>query len=241
MSEIAFRTPDPAILARRGEIVAGLARLLPADCLVSSERELVPFETDGFTAYRRVPLAVVLPETTEQVSAVMKFLSVQKVPVVARGAGTSLSGGAIPQEDAVVVGVSRMSRILEVDLPNRVARVQAGVTNISISNAVDGDGFFFAPDPSSQLACTIAGNIGMNSGGAHCLKYGVTTNNLLGLAQEIEIDRREGRHLVTVRINDGATAKTSIDLKEPLFIGISYNDAEDRFNFIVSEDGFVYF
>ena len=181
MSEIAFRTPDPAILARRGEIVAGLARLLPADCLVSSERELVPFETDGFTAYRRVPLAVVLPETTEQVSAVMKFLSAEKVPVVARGAGTSLSGGAIPQEDAVVVGVSRMSRILEVDLPNRVARVQAGVTNISISNAVDGDGFFFAPDPSSQLACTIAGNIGMNSGGAHCLKYGVTTNNLLGV------------------------------------------------------------
>ncbi len=181
MSEIAFRAPDPATLARRGEIVAGLADLVPADCLIASERELVPFETDGFTAYRRVPLAVVLPETTAQVAAVMKFLSAEKVPVVARGAGTSLSGGAIPQEDAVVVGVSKMSRILEVDLPNRVARVQTGVTNISISNAVDGDGFFFAPDPSSQLACTIGGNIGMNSGGAHCLKYGVTTNNLLGV------------------------------------------------------------
>ncbi len=181
MSDIQFLKPDPTVIARRTEIVAGLARLLPAECLVSEPRELVPFETDGFTAYRRVPLAVVLPETTEQVAAVMKFLSSQKVPVVARGAGTSLSGGAIPQEDAVVVGVSKMSRILEIDLPNRVARVEAGVTNIAISTAVDSDGFFYAPDPSSQLACTIGGNIAMNSGGAHCLKYGVTTNNLLGV------------------------------------------------------------
>ncbi|MFP1633011.1 FAD-linked oxidase C-terminal domain-containing protein [Zhengella sp. ZM62] len=181
MAGIRFHDPDPAILARRAEIVADLADLVPPECFVGDERELVPFETDAFTAYRRVPLAVILPETTEQVARVMKYLAREKVPVVARGAGTSLSGGAIPQEDAVVVGLSKMSRILEIDLPNRLARVQAGVTNINISNAVDGDGFFYAPDPSSQLACTIGGNIGMNSGGAHCLKYGVTTNNLLGV------------------------------------------------------------
>lgn len=181
MSDIAFLEPNADILARRTEIAGELAKLLPPDCLVTAERELVPFETDGFTAYRRVPLAVVLPETTAQLAAVMRYLASENIPVVPRGAGTSLSGGAIPQEDAVVVGVSKMNRILEIDLPNRLARVQAGVTNLAISDAVEGDGFFYAPDPSSQLACTIGGNIGMNSGGAHCLKYGVTTNNLLGV------------------------------------------------------------
>ncbi len=181
MSDIAFLEPDPAILARRGEIADELSRLVPADCLITAKRELIPFETDGFTAYRRVPLAVVLPENTGQLVKVMRYLAHENIPVVPRGAGTSLSGGAIPQEDAVVVGVTKMSRILEIDLPNRIARVQAGVTNLAISEAVDGDGFFYAPDPSSQLACTIGGNIAMNSGGAHCLKYGVTTNNLLGV------------------------------------------------------------
>lgn len=181
MSDIAFLKPDPSILKRRAEIADELARLVPADCLVTAERELIPFETDGFTAYRRVPLAVVLPETTDQLAKVMRYLAHEKIPVVPRGAGTSLSGGAIPQEDAVVVGVSKMNRILEIDLPDRVARVQAGVTNLAITEAVDPDGFFYAPDPSSQLACTIGGNVGMNSGGAHCLKYGVTTNNLLGV------------------------------------------------------------
>jgi glycolate oxidase len=149
--------------------------------LVSSDRELMPFETDGFIAYRRMPLAVALPRTTEEVAAILKYCARYQIPVVPRGAGTSLSGGAIPQEDAVVIALTRMSRILEVDYANRVARVQAGVTNLSISDAVSADGFFYAPDPSSQLACTIGGNIGMNSGGAHCLKYGVTTNNLLGV------------------------------------------------------------
>lgn len=181
MSGIRFLEPDAGIIARRQEIVAGLAALLPADALVTDERELKPFETDGFAAYRRMPLAVVLPKTTAEVAAVMAYLHREGVKVVPRGAGTSLSGGAIPEEDAVVLGLSRMSRILEIDLPNRLARVQAGVTNLSISDAVDADGFFYAPDPSSQLACTIGGNIGMNSGGAHCLKYGVTTNNLLGV------------------------------------------------------------
>ena len=178
---IAFLPPRSSVLSRRDNIVTDLARLVPADCLIHEERELAPFETDAFISYRRVPLAVVLPRTTAQVAAVMKYCHRHAIPVVARGAGTSLSGGAIPQEDAVVLGLSKMSRVLEVDYSNRTATVQAGVTNLSISETVGIDGFFYAPDPSSQLACTIGGNIGMNSGGAHCLKYGVTTNNLLGV------------------------------------------------------------
>lgn len=181
MDQIGFLEPRQAVLSRRREIVADLLDLLPRGCLVHEPRELVPFETDAFVSYRRVPLAVALPETTQQVAAVMKYCHRYGVPVVPRGAGTSLSGGAIPQEDAVVIGLSKMSRILEVDFANRAAVVQAGVTNLAISDAVSADGYFYAPDPSSQLACTIGGNIGMNSGGAHCLKYGVTTNNLLGV------------------------------------------------------------
>lgn len=181
MDQIGFLEPRPAVLSRRKEIVADLLDLLPQGCLVHEPRELVPFETDAFVSYRRLPLAVALPETTAQVAAVLKYCHRYGVPVVPRGAGTSLSGGAIPQEDAVVIGLSKMSRILEVDFANRTATVQAGVTNLAISDAVSADGYFYAPDPSSQLACTIGGNIGMNSGGAHCLKYGVTTNNLLGV------------------------------------------------------------
>jgi len=181
MAEIKLLDPDPAILARRDDIIAALSVLVPTDSLIHDPRELVPYETDAFTAYRRVPLAVVLPETTEQTAAVLGYCSKEGIPVIPRGAGTSLAGGAIPQEDAVVIGVSKMSKILSVDYQNRVARVQTGVTNLRVSEHVGPDGFFYAPDPSSQLACTIAGNIGMNSGGAHCLKYGVTTNNLLGI------------------------------------------------------------
>ncbi len=180
-SEILFLEPRPAVLARRREIVADLATFLPKDALISDERGLKPFETDAFVSYRRMPLAVALPETTEQVADVLRYCSRNGVPVVPRGAGTSLCGGAIPQEDAVVIGLSKMARVLDIDLVNRTATVQAGATNLSISEAVSGAGFFYAPDPSSQLACTIGGNIGMNSGGAHCLKYGVTTNNLLGV------------------------------------------------------------
>jgi glycolate oxidase len=181
MSAIRFPEPDSSIMDRREEIIAGLASLVPFDCLVTSENERRAYETDALTAYRRMPLAVVLPRTTEEVSAVMAFLHKAGVKVVARGAGTGLAGGAIPLEDAVVVGIGKMNKILNVDYPNRAIKVQTGVTNLGISNAVMADGFFYAPDPSSQLACTIAGNIGMNSGGAHCLKYGVTTNNVLGV------------------------------------------------------------
>lgn len=181
MDQIGFLEPRPSVLSRRREIVVDLIDLLPQGCLVHEPRELVPFETDAFVSYRRLPLAVALPETTQQVATVLKYCHRYGVPVVPRGAGTSLSGGAIPQEDAVVIGLSKMSRILDVDFANRTATVQAGVTNLAISEAVSADGYFYAPDPSSQLACTIGGNIGMNSGGAHCLKYGVTTNNLLGV------------------------------------------------------------
>ena len=178
---IEFLKPRLSVLENRSRIVADLADLLPPECLVHELRELVPFETDAFVSYRKVPLAVALPKTTAQVSAVMKYCHRYGIPIVPRGAGTSLSGGAIPQEDAVVIGLSKMAQILEMDFFNRTATVQAGVTNLSISDVAGSQGFFYAPDPSSQLACTIGGNIGMNSGGAHCLKYGVTTNNLLGV------------------------------------------------------------
>ena len=199
---IAMPAPDAAILARRDQIIEALRAIVPPGShgqgVITDGYELKAFETDGFTAYSRVPLAVVLPETTEQVSRVLAHLAAEGVPVVPRGAGTSLSGGAIPQEDAVVIGLSRMNRILEVDYANRCARVQPGATNLSISDRVAADGFFYAPDPSSQLACTIGGNIGMNSGGAHCLKYGVTTNNLLGVTLVLadgEVLELGGKHL----------------------------------------------
>jgi len=178
---ISFPQPDEAVLARRAQILAGLAGLVAPEALISTEDERRAFETDGLTAYRRIPLAVVLPSSTQEVAAVMRFCSQNGVKVVARGAGTSLAGGAIPQEDAIVLGVAKMNRVLEVDFANRFARVEAGITNLGISQAVAHENYFYAPDPSSQLACTIAGNIAMNSGGAHCLKYGVTTNNLLGV------------------------------------------------------------
>ncbi|MGI4953025.1 MAG: FAD-linked oxidase C-terminal domain-containing protein [Janthinobacterium lividum] len=178
---IAQPPPKPGVLARRDDIVAGLRALLPADAVISEATRLRPYETDGLPAYRQAPMAVVLPSTTEEVAAVLRFLHANGVRVIPRGAGTSLSGGALPMADSVVVGLMRMNRILDIDYADRAATVQAGVTNIGITQAVAAEGFFYAPDPSSQLACMIGGNIGMNSGGAHCLKYGVTANNLLGL------------------------------------------------------------
>ncbi len=181
MNSIQFLPPRESVLNKRETIINDLGRLVPPNCLIHEQRELVPFETDAFVSYRQMPLAVVLPENTEQVAAIMSYCYQNSVPVVPRGAGTSLCGGAIPQLDAIIIGLSKMNVVLDVDYPNRAAVVQAGVTNLRISEHVGPDGFFYAPDPSSQLACTIGGNIGMNSGGAHCLKYGVTTNNLLGV------------------------------------------------------------
>ena len=181
MSMIAMPAADQAIVARRDTIVRDLEKLIGAANVIGDEDGRRAFETDGLTAYRCKPLAVVLPRTTDEVSKVMAYCHTQKIKIVARGAGTSLCGGALPSEDAIVVGLSRMNKVLQIDYLNRTARVEAGITNLGISNAVGPKGFFYAPDPSSQLACSIGGNIAMNSGGAHCLKYGVTTNNVLGL------------------------------------------------------------
>ena len=195
---IAQLAPKSEIIARKDEIVAGLRAIVPASGVISEPIRLKPYETDGLPAFRQMPLAVVLPETTEQVAAVLRFLHKHGVRMVPRGAGTSLSGGALPMADAVVVGMMRMNRILDIHYADRCATVQAGVTNIGITQAVSGQGFFYAPDPSSQLACMIGGNVSMNSGGAHCLKYGVTANNLLGLrivTVEGEVIEIGGAHL----------------------------------------------
>src|ERR1700685_1141202 len=180
MTHIAFPRLDQTILSRRGAIVERLAAILPPECLIADESGRRAFDTDALTAYRRLPLAVILPRTTEEVVKALNFCREQGVNIVPRGAGTSLAGGAVPQEDAIVVGLSKMNRILEINYADRYARVEAGVTNLAISEAVAADGFFYSPDPSSQLACTIGGNIANNSGGAHCLKYGVTSHNLMG-------------------------------------------------------------
>ena len=172
---------DLAILARKPAIVAALQEILPQDAVIWDEVEVRAYECDALTAYRCPPLAAVLPRTTAEVAAVLRICHQMGVPVVPRGSGTSLAGGALPTGDCVILGVARMNEVLETDYANRFIRVQSGRTNLSVTGAVEADGFFYAPDPSSQLACAIAGNIAMNSGGAHCLKYGVTTNNLLGV------------------------------------------------------------
>ena len=172
--------PDPTILARRSRLIAALQALLPDDAVIWGDAARV-YECDALTAYRCPPLAVTLPRSTAEVAAILRLCHGEGVPVVPRGAGTSLAGGALPTEDCVVVGVARMNAVLETDYPNRFIKVQTGRTNLSVTGAVEPNGFFYAPDPSSQLACAIGGNIAMNSGGAHCLKYGVTTNNLLGV------------------------------------------------------------
>jgi glycolate dehydrogenase FAD-linked subunit len=178
---LALPEPDYAIMRQRTSIVDDLRRVAGADIIIADEEGRRAYETDALTAYRRVPLAVALPSSTEEVSRLLRYCHANDIKVVARGAGTSLSGGALPAEDALVIAVSRMNRVLAIDTMNRTATVEVGITNLAISEAVKTQGFFYAPDPSSQLACTLAGNIGMNSGGAHCLKYGVTTNNILGL------------------------------------------------------------
>ena len=173
--------PDAAILAKKDAVVRRLLSVLPKDAVIHDPAETRAYECDALTAYRCPPLAAVLPSSTDEVSAVLRICHEENVPVVPRGSGTSLAGGALPTADSVILGVARLNEVLEVDYDNRFIRVQAGRTNLSVTGAVEADGFFYAPDPSSQLACAIAGNIGMNSGGAHCLKYGVTTNNLLGV------------------------------------------------------------
>ncbi len=190
--------PNAVVLANKARIVTRLREALSADAVIDDEMETRAYECDALTAYRCPPLAVVLPASTTEVSAVVRICSEEGVPVVPRGSGTSLAGGALPTADCVILGVARMNEVLEIDRENRFIRVQAGRTNLSVTAAVEDEGFFYAPDPSSQLACAIGGNIAMNSGGAHCLKYGVTTNNLLGVTMVLmdgEVAEIGGEHL----------------------------------------------
>jgi glycolate oxidase len=173
--------PDTATVARRREIAADLGRIVPARAVIETEVARRVYESDGLTAYRQPPLLAVLPETTAQVAAVLRYCFEHRIKVVPRGAGTSLSGGALPLADGILLGMAKFNRVKEIDLANRCVVVEPGVTNLAISAAVSHAGFFYAPDPSSQIACTIGGNVAENSGGVHCLKYGLTTNNVLGV------------------------------------------------------------
>ncbi len=197
MSGLRMPEPDGSVLARRDTIAVALRAIVPGEGVISSANQMKVYESDGLTAYRQVPMLVVLPDTTEQVAAVLRYCHQEGIKVVPRGAGTSLSGGALPLADGVLVGMAKFNRIREIDFANRVAVVEPGVTNLAISNAVAEDGFYYAPDPSSQIACTIGGNVAENSGGVHCLKYGLTTNNVLGVELVLmngEIIRLGGKH-----------------------------------------------
>ncbi|MEE9210303.1 MAG: FAD-linked oxidase C-terminal domain-containing protein [Kiloniellales bacterium] len=190
--------PDAAVIARRSEIVERLREIVPGEGVIVDEHELKAYETDGLTAYRQVPMIVVLPDTTEQVSQVLRYCRENRIKVVPRGAGTSLSGGALPLADGIVLGLGKFNRILEIDYDNRAVVAQTGVTNLAITEAVRERGFYYAPDPSSQIVCTIGGNVAENAGGVHCLKYGLTANNILGVEMVLmsgEIIRLGGKHL----------------------------------------------
>ncbi len=192
--------PDEMVMAKRSNLVQRFRSLLPEDSVIDDSDALKVYETDGLTAYRQLPMLVVLPNTTTQVVDILKICAAEGVKVVPRGAGTGLSGGALPLADGITVGLAKFNRILDIDYANRTATVQPGVTNLAISQAVEGKGFYYAPDPSSQIACTIGGNVAENSGGVHCLKYGVTTNNILGLEMVLidgEIIRIGGKHMET--------------------------------------------
>jgi glycolate oxidase len=189
---------DEAVLQRRDRIVRDLRAIVPGEGVIDAEDERRAYETDGLTAYRQLPMVVVLPSTTEQVSQVLRYCHANGVKVVPRGAGTGLSGGALPLADGVLLGLGKFNRILDIDVANRCVVAQPGVTNLAISAAVAHLGLYYAPDPSSQIACTIGGNVAENSGGVHCLKYGVTTNNLLGVelvTMDGEVVRLGGKHL----------------------------------------------
>ena len=173
--------PSALVISRKDQLLSRLREVLPRDAVISDISETRAYECDGLTAYRCPPLCAVLPANTAEVAAVLRICHEMNVPVVPRGSGTSLAGGALPTADCVILGVAKMSGVIETNYDDRYIRVQTGRTNLSVTGAVEANGFFYAPDPSSQLACAIAGNIAMNSGGAHCLKYGVTTNNLMGV------------------------------------------------------------
>jgi glycolate oxidase len=193
-------TPDAAVLQRRVEIVEALRQIVPGEGVITSEPERRAYESDGLTAYRQLPLVVVLPSRVEEVAAVLRYCKEMGVKIVPRGAGTSLSGGALPLADGVLLGMAKFNGILDIDYGNRCVVAQPGVTNLALTQAVEHAGFYYAPDPSSQIACTIGGNVAENSGGVHCLKYGLTTNNILGIEMvttDGEVIRLGGKHFDT--------------------------------------------
>ena len=190
--------PDAEVIARRADIARALGRIVPGEGVIDDDAALRAYESDGLTAYRQPPMIAVLPETVAQVSAILGYCHEEGIKVVPRGAGTSLSGGALPLADGILLGLGKFNRILDIDYANRCAVVQPGVANLAISQAVEAAGFYYAPDPSSQIACSIGGNVAENAGGVHCLKYGLTTNNLLGVELVLmdgEVVRIGGRHL----------------------------------------------
>ena len=189
---------DAAILAQRSDIAAALSAIVPGEGVVTDEREMRVYESDGLTAYKALPMIVVLPSTTRQVSRILKYCHMHKIKVVPRGSGTSLSGGALPLEDGILLVLSKFNRVLDIDYENRSLTAQPGVTNLALTKAVESEGFYYAPDPSSQIACSIGGNVAENSGGVHCLKYGLTANNILGVEMVLisgEVIRLGGKHL----------------------------------------------
>jgi glycolate oxidase len=197
---MSLKMPEPRreILNKRGEIVRALRSILPGEGVIDTPEQMRAYETDGLTAYRQMPMVVVLPETVAQVAAILRYCSEHSIKVVPRGSGTSLSGGALPLADGVLLGLGKFNRILDIDFDNRTVTAQPGVTNLAITKAVEERGFYYAPDPSSQIACSIGGNVAENAGGVHCLKYGLTTNNLLGLEMVLvtgEVIRLGGKHL----------------------------------------------
>jgi glycolate oxidase len=190
--------PDEAVLARRDELIAALQAIVPGEGVITDDMELSVYESDGLTAYRQRPMAAVLPETVDQISSILELCGEFGCKIVPRGAGTSLSGGSLPVADGIVLGLGKFNRVLEIDYDNRCAVVQPGVTNLGITNAVSSNGFYYAPDPSSQIACSIGGNVAENAGGVHCLKYGLTANNVLGVELVLmngDVMRLGGKHL----------------------------------------------
>ncbi len=171
----------PAGTVRSDAFLSRLEAGLPAHCVLREDAELKPYECDGLSAYRSVPGLVVLPETVEQVQHVLRCCRQWQVPVVARGSGTGLSGGALPLADGVLLGLAKFNRILDIDVANRLATVQPGVRNLAVSQAAAPHGLYYAPDPSSQIACSVGGNVAENAGGVHCLKYGLTVHNVVQL------------------------------------------------------------
>jgi len=190
--------PDAGVIARRQQIIEAIRAIVPGEGVITDADELRAYDHDGLMAYKGMPLIVVLPETTRQVSRILEYCAENAVKIVPRGAGTGLSGGALSLADAITLGLGKFNKILDIDFANRTVVAQSGVTNLGITQAVEREGFYYAPDPSSQIACSIGGNIAENSGGVHSLKYGLTTNNVLGIELVLmsgEVVRIGGKHL----------------------------------------------